>query len=155
MWFRREQLATLRWAGNPDKPATIGPNGLRLSPRGSFAEWKQEVLGHAEPWSEAELFDAEELRRALADISAARLQEVVRARELLLAMLGHDLRSPVQAIAMAGATLRLGDSQVGVVQKQIARISGRMGRLINHVLDLSRLHAGVGLLRQREPRDLR
>lgn len=153
IWFRREQIETLRWAGNPDKPAVLGPNGMRLSPRGSFAEWQQVVRDRAEPWDEAELFEAEEVRRALVDISAARLQEVVRAREMLLAMLGHDLRNPVQAIAMAGATLKLDDARVATVQKQIARISGRMGRMINHVLDLSRLQAGFTLVRERAPRD--
>lgn len=153
VWFRREQVETQRWAGDPSKPVVAGPNGARLSPRGSFAEWQQVVRGQAEPWEEAELFDAEELRRALLDISAARLQEVVRAREILLAMLGHDLRSPVQAIAMAGATLKYDDERVATVQKHIARISGRMGRLINHVLDLSRVNAGFGLVQQRAPRD--
>lgn len=154
VWFRREQLQMQRWAGDPAKPVVAGPHGTRLSPRGSFAEWQQVVRGKAEPWDEAELFDAEELRRALLDISAARLQEVVRAREMLLAMLGHDLRSPVQAIAMAGATLTLDETRVAAVQKHIARISGRMGRLINHVLDLSRVHAGLDLVRQRAPHDI-
>jgi chemotaxis family two-component system sensor kinase Cph1 len=153
VWFRQEQVQTQRWAGDPAKPVVVGPNGARLSPRGSFAEWQQVVRGKAEPWDEAELFDAEELRRALLDISAARLQEVVRAREMLLAMLGHDLRSPVQAIAMAGATLKLDEERVAQVQKHIARVSGRMGRLINHVLDLSRVHAGFNLVQQRAPRD--
>jgi signal transduction histidine kinase len=40
------------------------------------------------------------------------------------------------------------------VQKQIASVSGRMGRLITHVLDLSRLQSGVGLVSNRETRDL-
>ncbi len=154
VWFRREMLETQRWAGDPAKPLVVGPHGARLSPRGSFAEWQQVVRGQAEPWDDGEIFEAEELRRGLADITASRLQEVVRAKEMLLAMLGHDLRNPVQAIAMAGAALKLDGARADAVQAQIARISGRMGRLINHVLDLSRLNAGFSLVRQREPRDV-
>lgn len=153
VWFRREQVQILRWAGNPDRPAAPGTTGKRHAARGSFAEWQQVVRDKAEPWDESELYEAEELRRALADISAARLQEVVRAREVLLAMLGHDLRSPVQALAMVGETLDLDEARIEAVQKQIARISGRMGRLITHVLDLSRLQAGFTLVGRREPRD--
>jgi signal transduction histidine kinase len=46
------------------------------------------------------------------------------------------------------------ESRAAQVQKQIARNSGRMGRLINHIMDLSRLQAGVGLVGAREPRDI-
>lgn len=154
VWFRREQIETLRWAGNPEKAATLGPHGERLSPRGSFAEWKEVVRGRSEPWDADELDTLEELRRALQDIAAIRVQETVRTRDMLLAMLGHDLRTPLQAIATAGEILRLDQSRASHVQKQIANISGRMGRLITHVLDLSRLQAGLGLVRAREARDL-
>ena len=154
VWFRREQVETLRWAGNPAKAATLGPHGERLSPRGSFAEWKEIVRGRAEPWDANEMDAIEDLRRAIADIAAVRLQETVRTRELLLAMLGHDLRNPLQAIAMAGEVLRIDQSRASQVQKQIAATSGRMGRLIAHVLDLSRLQSGAGLIGSREMRDL-
>jgi light-regulated signal transduction histidine kinase (bacteriophytochrome) len=154
LWFRREELETLRWAGNPQKPATLGPLGERLSPRGSFAEWREVVRGRSAPWSDNEIAAIEDLRRALADIAAVRLQETVRTRETLLAMLGHDLRNPLQAIAMAGEVLRFDQSRALQVQKQIASISGRMGRLIAHVLDLSRMQSGAALVRAREARDL-
>jgi signal transduction histidine kinase len=73
---------------------------------------------------------------------------------MLLAMLGHDLRNPLQAIVMAGEVLRIDQSRASQVQKQIARVSSRMGRLITHMLDLSRLHSGAGLVRERAPRDV-
>jgi signal transduction histidine kinase len=126
---------------------------VRPNPPGAASEWREVVREKAEPWEESELYEAEELRLALADISATRLQEAARAREVLLAMLGHDLRTPVQALAMVGETLWLDDARIAGVQKQIARISGRMGRLITHVLDLSRLQAGFTLIGAREPRD--
>jgi len=38
MWFRKEQLQTVTWAGDPNKP-TLGDSPLELSPRRSFAAW--------------------------------------------------------------------------------------------------------------------
>ena len=38
MWFRKEQLLTVTWAGNPHKPM-VGDNPLELSPRRSFEAW--------------------------------------------------------------------------------------------------------------------
>lgn len=39
--FRRELVHSVRWAGDPRKPVEYGPNGPRLIPRASFAEWQQ------------------------------------------------------------------------------------------------------------------
>ena len=33
LWFRREIVGTVTWAGNPDKPGETGPDGDRLTPR--------------------------------------------------------------------------------------------------------------------------
>ena len=46
----------------------------------------------------------------VAAAGAARLAEVTRARAHLLAMLGHDLRDPLQSIAMAAKVLERGGS---------------------------------------------
>jgi len=151
VWLRRERVQELRWAGAPDRRQAASVADSR--PPAREGEWREVVRDRAEPWGEPELYEAEELRLALADISATRLQEAARAREVLLAMLGHDLRTPVQALAMVGETLWFDDARIAGVQKQIARISGRMGRLITHVLDLSRLQAGFTLIGARERRD--
>jgi light-regulated signal transduction histidine kinase (bacteriophytochrome) len=66
MWFRREELASVRWAGRPEKTTVTGPHGPRLSPRGSFAEWKQEVRGHSVPWASTEIENVDEFQRLLA-----------------------------------------------------------------------------------------
>lgn len=51
-FFRREKVQTLNWAGDPNKTYGIGPNGDRLTPRQSFAVWKQAVEGQSDPWSD-------------------------------------------------------------------------------------------------------
>lgn len=67
MWFRKEQLLTVTWAGDPSKPV-IGDDPLELSPRRSFAAWAEIVRGTAMPWSSAEVALARAIGTALVDI---------------------------------------------------------------------------------------
>jgi signal transduction histidine kinase len=76
-----------------------------------------------------------------------------RARGQLMAMLGHDLRDPLQAINMAGALLERG-SPSETIGRRIQSSSNRMQRLIGHVLDMSRINGGIGLGMQFAATDL-
>ncbi len=67
MWFRKEQLHTVTWAGDPNKPMERD-NPLTLSPRRSFAAWSEIVRGTAVPWSIAERVLARAVGAALVDI---------------------------------------------------------------------------------------
>lgn len=67
-FFRSEMVHTLDWAGRPDKVYETGPMGDRLTPRKSFAIWKETVRGRANPFSEADREIAEATRSALVDI---------------------------------------------------------------------------------------
>ena len=67
MWFRKEQLLTVTWAGDPAKPV-VADNPLELSPRRSFAAWSEIVRGTALPWSGAEQALARAIGAALVDI---------------------------------------------------------------------------------------
>lgn len=67
-FFRREVIQTLNWAGNPDKSYETGPLGDRLTPRKSFAIWKEAVQKQAEPWNESDREIAEAARGALVEI---------------------------------------------------------------------------------------
>lgn len=69
LYFRKELVHTLEWAGNPDKSYSVGPRGDRLTPRKSFAIWKETVRGKSEPWTETE--------REMADVTRAAIVEVV------------------------------------------------------------------------------
>ena len=67
MWFRKEQLQSITWAGDPTKPM-VNNNPLELSPRRSFAAWSEVVRGTAVPWSGTELALARAIGAALVDI---------------------------------------------------------------------------------------
>ena len=66
IFFRREILRSVKWAGDPNKAYTSGPLGPRLTPRKSFELWQEIVRGQSAPWSAADLRIAEGLRVTLA-----------------------------------------------------------------------------------------
>jgi light-regulated signal transduction histidine kinase (bacteriophytochrome)/CheY-like chemotaxis protein len=67
-FFRKEQVHTLAWAGDPNKSYDSGPLGDRLTPRTSFAIWKQLVERQSTPWSEEDRHTAEAARVGLQEI---------------------------------------------------------------------------------------
>ena len=62
LWFRPEFERTVSWGGNPAEHVSLNPVDGRLSPRGSFAAWKEIVNGRSVPWVEADLTLARDLR---------------------------------------------------------------------------------------------
>jgi len=147
--LRKEQVQTVRWAGQPDKVVAMGPNGPRLTPRGSFAEWSEVVKGCSEPWAEPARRFAAQLMQELQRASVARHAEIESARRNLLAMLGHDLRNPLQAIKTLTGVLKKnpqpGEELGSRIVERLDSSSGRMQRLIAQVLDFSRAEAGLEL----------
>ncbi|OWY30531.1 ATP-binding protein [Herbaspirillum robiniae] len=155
-WFRSEQVEDVRWGGNPEKKYTIGPLGPRLTPRGSFSVWKETVRGKSLPWEKTQLEVAAQLRLDLQEVALSNENMVKRARETLLATLGHDLRDPLQAIMMAARMIEVREQSPSSsnLSKRISSSSSRMHRLISQVLDISRLQSGLGLDIQRRKTDL-
>ncbi|WP_229424937.1 sensor histidine kinase KdpD [Massilia sp. Se16.2.3] len=85
--------------------------------------------------------------------SNARRAQLDSTRAQLLAMLGHDLRDPLNSINMAGTLLERSKAQP-TLGKRIQSSSNRMQRLIGQVLDMSRIDGGLGLGMILEPLDL-
>jgi light-regulated signal transduction histidine kinase (bacteriophytochrome) len=142
--LRREQIEHVRWGGKPEKEVEAGPLGPRLTPRGSFAEWREEVRGSSVPWDESRLVIARQLLAELQRVSNARHADLDRVRTQLLATLGHDLRDPLQSISMAAFGLQRGLAPQALT-KRIQSSSGRMQKLIGQALDMSRIESGLGL----------
>ena len=67
-FFRKEMVQTLNWAGNPDKAYQTGPMGDRLTPRTSFAIWKQTVERQSQPWSDDDREIAESIRGTIVEV---------------------------------------------------------------------------------------
>jgi signal transduction histidine kinase len=83
----------------------------------------------------------------LAERGRAEAEAATRARDEVLAVVSHDLRNPVHTIMMA--TALLGDSDMALETTQrheqleiIKRSAERMNRLIQDLLDVSRIESG-------------
>lgn len=152
MWFRKEQLLTVTWAGDPHKPM-VGNDPLELSPRRSFAAWSEIVRGTAAPWSTAELALARAIGLALVDII---LQ--VHAVRLLVAehQLGQVRRTvagssePVVIADAAGRLLMANEALLKLAQRPSLAAPEPLASLE----DLARIFADGDLARQKL-RDLR
>lgn len=101
MFFRKEVIQTVEWAGNPDKQYPTGPQGDRLTPRKSFAIWKETVEGQSKPWTDSDRDLAESSRAVLVEI-VMRHNEVLadeRAKsDLRQTMLNEELNHRVKNI---------------------------------------------------------
>jgi len=83
IWFRGEQLRQVTWGGNPNKAAEIDASG-RISPRQSFAAWRETVRLRSLRWTPEEQASARELGR-LIDIELRKhAEEQLRWLEALL-----------------------------------------------------------------------
>ncbi len=104
------------------------------------------------------LQDITDLAWKIEELSAlnARLQELERMRSEFLAMITHDLHTPLTAIkgsmevlASEGAGIELSRELLGIAQKN----TDRLFRMVSDILDLARIEAGRFEIR-REPFDL-
>ncbi|MGI4733145.1 MAG: HWE histidine kinase domain-containing protein [Janthinobacterium lividum] len=133
MLFRQERVRTVKWAGDPAKPASYGPNGPRLSPRKSFEAWSQDVRGRSEPFSDAEIHVAETLRSSLIEVvlrmSEAAEDDRKRAserQELLIAELNHRVRN---ILALIRGLVRQSGGAVTSMADYIQLLEGRIESL--------------------------
>ena len=115
VFFRRETVSAVTWAGQPTKPEEVGPNGVRLTPRKSFEAWREIVRNRSHRWTDAELRAANSLRTTLIDV-VLRMSDAAEAervgfqhrQELLIAELNHRVRNILGLVrglvAQSGAT---------------------------------------------------
>jgi chemotaxis family two-component system sensor kinase Cph1 len=153
IWFKPEQIETINWAGNPDKPVEIGENGLaKISPRESFDAWAQEMSGKSEPWSDEEIKSANRLKTeviyAINEKTGAirmlneRLKQAYEELDTFSYTISHDLKNPLATIK-GFAQMLIRDKTISPrIHYLLARIDGKVDRMnvmINEVLDYSRI----------------
>ncbi len=124
VFLRSDFEQTIRWAGKPDKVGTTTEDGItRLSPRGSFALWREERHGQSRPFDTMDRDALRILRRALFALNsleheraALEAQRVAQAQEVrlrhalldasrassmgeLASAIAHELNQPLSAIS--------------------------------------------------------
>jgi len=82
--------------------------------------------------------------------------ETLRLNEMFMAVLGHDLRNPLNAIVTGAFLLgqRSNDEAVKNTASKMVSSARRMGRMIDDMLDLARARLAGGIPLKREPTDL-
>lgn len=154
LWFRPELVQTIEWAGNPyEKQAPAGAP-TSLSPRQSFAAWRETIHGHSLPWHAAEIELTTEFRSALLGIVLERAEQMAelaeelgRANKELEAFsysVSHDLRAPLRHIAGFSDLLiqSAGSEDVEMRQRFLKNIkeSARLaGKLVDDLLSFSQM----------------
>lgn len=156
LWFRPEVAQVVHWAGDPNKTPSrdtaAGP--LRLSPRHSFEAWKTLLRHRCEDWGAHRLEAARELRRSAVEIDLAaqvvREQAAVAARDELVAVVSHDLRSPMSVVALQALVLNrtlvtetsAASRRMLAAVQSIQRATGRITSMLTDLLDTAAIEQG-------------
>ncbi|WP_019986721.1 ATP-binding protein [Rudanella lutea] len=155
LWFKPEQIQQVTWAGNPDKPVTVNPNGQhQISPRKSFEAWTELVRNTSEPWTEAEVAAAVKLREDILQIVTRQANEIRLLNQRLQAAyeeldafsytVSHDLRTPLSSIRCYTEILLEEyradfNPDAQVLFQKVIDSTDRMRALIRHILYYSRM----------------
>ncbi len=68
VFFRSEEAHQIEWAGEPTKAEVATEGGMRLTPRGSFETWREDVRHKSVPWTDADLVVADSIRGYVRDV---------------------------------------------------------------------------------------
>lgn len=99
----------------------------------------------------------EAIDEALAESTAAYADQVERSRDIFLAILGHDLRAPLQAVSMSADLLARKTELDGKSQGYVSRIKSstrHMGAMVSDLLEFVRSRLGASLPVDRKRMDL-
>jgi signal transduction histidine kinase len=123
LWFRPEIGRTVRWAGEPVKSIRLDPQGGRLTPRGSFAEWLEVTKQQSAPWTGVDLEAAEALRvvfleTVLKGVDLARRERAFESKRLAAQELEQRVQERTEQLRSLAADLEAAEDNE---RRQIAR----------------------------------
>jgi light-regulated signal transduction histidine kinase (bacteriophytochrome) len=131
--FRKEMVQTLEWAGNPEKTYESGPLGDRLTPRKSFAIWKETVQQQSAPWTEQEREFADATRSALVGVILQHSELLADERskaEVRQRMLNEELNHRVKNILAVIKSLVTNPTEDGLtLEAYVESLRGRIQAL--------------------------
>ncbi|HBF31543.1 HWE histidine kinase domain-containing protein [Rhizobium sp.] len=140
IFFRKERLQTLNWAGNPQKSYETGPLGDRLTPRKSFAIWKEIVHRQSDTWSENDREVAETVRSVTVEVVLRHnelMQEERQKADVRQRILNEELNHRVKNI------LAVIKSLVGVRTRSEQSLTDYVSALKGRIQALSHAHDQV------------
>lgn len=120
--------------------------------------WSQEIKKGIEFEIEDMTRFNEAIDQMLAESVSRYSESVNRANNLFLAILGHDLRTPLGAISL-GAEIMLRSKEIGSkytkISSRIFHSSKRAGKIVEDLLDFTRAHTSAGLSVRQTPENLK
>ncbi|MDG4866488.1 diguanylate cyclase [Guyparkeria sp. 1SP6A2] len=90
IFLRAEQVATIDWAGNPNKAVERNPDTGRLTPRKSFDIWQERVQGLSLPWQRGQLRAAAKFAQLVGLHQGYRLRQMTEAKQRMTYLARHD-----------------------------------------------------------------
>lgn len=153
LWFRPEQVQTVKWSGNPQKPVKEEAGSLKLHPRASFDIWKETVRERSLPWDQSEIEAVKDLRNAVVGIVLRRAEELAaladelkrtnKELEAFSYSVSHDLRAPFRHIVGFSELLKKESSDLSDRGKRyvetIIEAAYTAGTLVDNLLRFSQM----------------
>jgi light-regulated signal transduction histidine kinase (bacteriophytochrome)/CheY-like chemotaxis protein len=150
VFFRSEEAHQIEWAGEPKKKIETTGFGDRLTPRGSFETWREDVRHKSVPWTDADLLVADSIRGYVRDVMLSHNDATQEKRErtedqrnLLNAELNHRVKN-ILALVKSIATQTGANS--ATVEDYASSFEGRL-RALSYAHDQSFAGSDGGELR--------
>ena len=144
LWFRNSVKEHVKWAGSPEKNVEETRAGYRLSPRSSFALWKETVHNRSHAWTPDNIETARRIVVLILENERHAADNASRAKSEFLANMSHELRTPMNAI-IGVVNILARDEELSQNQKEFVstlRLSANsLLNLINDLLDISKIEA--------------
>jgi len=116
-YLRPERIEEISWAGDPNKAVTLAEEGNRLSPRRSFATFKEVVRGRSRPWVTG-------LDEVLRDLETARERIDKRAALVNMIMLERATAQASDSIIITDGRLDAPGPTILYVNRAFTQLTG-------------------------------
>lgn len=125
--FRGADTQEINWAGNPEKEIEKVDGRVRLSPRGSFSTYLEQVKGRCVPWTDNDLYLLRHLRMSLhAAERQSLLNRLNQQQELMIGELNHRVRN---ILALVRSVSRQARRRYGSLESYANAIENRIRAL--------------------------
>lgn len=128
-FFRKEVIQTVEWAGNPQKTYESGPLGDRLTPRKSFAIWKETVEQQSRPWTTEDREIGESVRTGLLEVIMRQTEMLTAERrkaDLRQKMLNEELNHRVKNILALIKSVVSQPAHGRTLEEYVSALKGRI-----------------------------